>query len=307
MKFDLSRINLNLLVALDTLLKEKHVTNAGRRLYITQSAMSNLLKQLRDLFKDELFIRGQASRLTPTPYALKLEPLITEVLEKISCIFQPPELFNPAKAQGTFTIGLSDYTEFVLLPALVKIISRQAPGIQLIIKHLSYINNKTLFENNDIDIAVGIYSKIPDSLIANPLFTDRAVCVGDKKNPVLKNPVDGKTFAKAKQLVILYYEQKEELLSEQYIKKLGAKRNVLMTVPNTLSALYSLVETDLISMVLERMAKSFVKKLPLRYQPITFLPDTITISMVWHPKDKNNSAHSWLRGILTKLGKNSHF
>jgi DNA-binding transcriptional LysR family regulator len=303
MKFDLSRINLNLLVALDTLLKEKHVTNAGKRLYITQSAMSSLLKQLRVLFKDDLFVRGQASRLTPTPYALKLEPLITEAMDKLACIFQPPEVFNPADAQGSFTIGLSDYTQFVLLPGLVKIIARQAPGIQLVVKHLSYINNKALFENNDIDIAAGIYAKIPDSLIANPLFTDRAVCVGDKKNPLLKKPVDGKTFAKAKQLVILYYEQKEELLSEQYIKKSGAKRNVLMTVPNTLSALYSLVETNLISMVLERMAKNFVKQLPLRYQPITFLSDIVTTSMVWHPKDKNNPAHRWLRETLMTLGK----
>lgn len=306
MKIDLSKINLNLLVALDALMKEKHVTNAGKRLHITQSAMSNTLKQLREVFKDPLFIRGQASRLIPTAYALKLEPCITETLEKISCIFQAPEKFNPKEAKNTFTIGLSDYSEFVLLPTLVQKITQQAPGIQIIVKHLNYLKNNYLFEYNEIDLAIGIYKKVPDTLIAQTLFTDRGVCVGDKKNPLLKKSVSGKDFANAKQLVILYSETRDELLSEQYIKQSGFERKAVVTMPHTLTALYSLVNTELVAMILERVAKSFIKNLPLTYQPFILATPTVTsvTSMVWHPKDKNNAAHRWLRETVIDITRN---
>jgi DNA-binding transcriptional LysR family regulator len=303
MKNDLSKLNLNLLIALDALLKEQNVTLAGKRLHITQSAMSNLLKQLRGIFQDELFIRGQASQLIATPYALQLKPRLTEALEKISSVFQAPERFYPEKSKTTFTIGFSDYTELVLLPDLVRCIIEQAPEINIVIKHINYIKSKNIFEYDDIDLAIGIYSSIPETLIAQPLFTDKSVCVGDRKNPLLKNPIDGKHFAQAKHIVVSYFENKEELRSEQYLKKSGLKRKTIVTIPHTVSALYCVARTDLVVLVLERVARKFTKILPIAYQNITFTQATVAVQMVWHPRNKNNPAHIWLRETVIEVAK----
>ena len=54
---NISKIDLNLLVYLDTLLRECNVTKAANQLSITQPAMSNGLKRLRNLFNDPILVR----------------------------------------------------------------------------------------------------------------------------------------------------------------------------------------------------------------------------------------------------------
>lgn len=301
---DLSKINLNLLIALDILLKEKHVTNAGKRLQVTQSAMSNVLKQLREMFKDELFIRGQASRLVPTPFALELEPRLSVAIEKVAHVFQEPEVFKPETAKLTFTLGLSDYTEFVFLPALVKHILDHAPGINIVVKHQTYIQNKNIFDHDDIDLAIGVYHHLPESLIAQTLYHEKLVCIGAIDNPLLTKPITAREFAEAKHLVILYHESREDTAAEHFIKKMGYEPKVVVTVPNSMPALYTLLGTDLITVGMERVAKKCSNKSILAYQPFVFDLDEIPVQMVWHTKHKNNAAHRWLRETIIDIVKN---
>jgi DNA-binding transcriptional LysR family regulator len=300
---NLSNVNLNLLIALDALLKEQHVTRAGERLHITQSVMSNLLKQLRAVFKDELFVRGQASRMIPTPRALALAQPVKTILAQVADIFTPLEQFNAKTAKHTFTLGLSDYAEFVLLPPLIQLITKQAPQIEIVIKHLNYLSDEIPFEDSIIDLAIGIYPTIPENLVAEKLFTEESVCLGWHKNPLLKKPLNAATFAKAKQIVILYHEERAQLFSEQYLKKQGLKRHVVATVPHTMAAIHSLSGTDLICMVLKKVAQQASKQLPLIMQPAPFAYPAINIHMVWHTKERNNPAHQWLRQQIKDLVK----
>ena len=76
---NLSKINLNLLVALDALLTERHVTRAAQKVFITQSAMSVALAQLRELLGDELLVRRH-KEMVPTPRALVLQPEVSRLL-----------------------------------------------------------------------------------------------------------------------------------------------------------------------------------------------------------------------------------
>lgn len=302
MKIDLSRINLNLLVAFDVLFQEKHVTRAGEKLFITQSAMSNLLKQLRELFNDELFVRGQRSRMLPTARAIELAPHITEALEKIGSIFHT-EHFNPKEAKIIFTIGMSDYAEFVVLPPLVRFLTQQAPNIEIVIKALNFIPNENDFEKDDLDLAIGLYPKKPQKLLAETLFHEQSILVGWKNNPLMRKPLTGKQYAQAEHLVILYYQSREDLLSERFIKKLGYTRKAVVTAPDTVAAIYSLVNTNLICTVLKRVYEKVAKHLPLTAQPIPFSYDPFPVEMVWHTKHKNNPAHVWLRKSLLDLAK----
>lgn len=300
---NLSKINLKLLVALDALLRERHVTRAGERLHITQSAMSNLLKQLREVFKDELFVRGQASRMIPTPRALELEQPIKEILGQIGNVFEQKRRFNPKTAKHTFTIGMSDYAELVLLPPLIRLITQQAPGVEFMVKHINYLTDEIPFEDSVIDFAIGIYPAIPENLVADKLFIEESVCLGWQKNPLLKQPLTAESFTQAKQIVILYYEERRELFSEQYFNQRGFKRHVVATVPHTLAAIDSLVGTDLITMVLKKVAQKAIKKLPLVMQSAPFAYPEINIHMVWHPKNRNSPAHQWLRQQIKEVAK----
>lgn len=301
MKTDLSRINLNLLIAFDALVKEKHVTKAGKRLYISQSAMSNTLKQLRDVFHDELFIRGQKSRMVPTPRALELAPAVADALEKVTLIFDPPQTFNPKVARNTFTIGMSDYIGVNLLPQLMRIITRQAPGIDIIVKHINYLSNDGILENNDVDIAIGICPKISDKLMLEKLFEDKYICVSCHKNPLLKSPLSAETYAKAEHIVVLYFESRADLYSEQFIEKLGFKRRVVLTVPNALAAIECLPDTHLIAVLPSLIVKRLANTADFISQPAPFPCPPSEIKMAWHPKNKNDPAHRWLRETIIDI------
>lgn len=298
---NLSRVNLNLLVALDVLLTERHVTRAGQKLNITQSAMSNILKQLRETFKDELFVRGRGNVMLPTPRALALAEPVRDALNKAAIVFANPEPFIPGKARRSFVLGMSDYSEFVLLPALMQQIIKQAPHIDIVVKHLNYLTDETMLADSTIDLAVGIYAEIPSGLLTQELFKDRSVCVGWKQNPLLKKPLTFAEYAKVEHLVTLFFESRAETLSEQQIKAANIARKVRLTLPHALSALYVLPQTNLIALVLERVAKVLGSKLELATQPAPFSNPIAIVRQVWHPKTTQDPAQIWLRQLVAEV------
>lgn len=302
MKIDLSRINLNLLVALEALLYEQHVTRAAKKLHLSQSAMSNLLKQLRALFKDELLVRGQSGKMILTPKAHELCKHICVALEHTRNIFAAATPFDHKTTQHTFNIGMSDYSEFVILPPLLRYLEKNAPGITVVVNHLNYLPNSNLFENDTFDFSIGVYTVIPEELIAHTLFTDRPVYLGWEKNPLLQNTLSLEEYAKAEHLIILYYADRSEMHSEKYFKKVGLQRKVTATVAHTLPAIFCLPHTNMVATVFEKIASKMTKMLPLIYQPVILKKCTYAeVEMVWHPKNRNNPAHQWMRDTIIKI------
>src|SRR4051812_38865827 len=106
----LSGLDLNLVLALDALLAERHVTRAARRLGITQSAASHALARLRDHLGDPLLVRGGRGTMTATPRALELAPQLHDLLAELAGVLRG-ERFDPATARRTFRICTSDYVE----------------------------------------------------------------------------------------------------------------------------------------------------------------------------------------------------
>jgi DNA-binding transcriptional LysR family regulator len=125
---NIRNVDLNLLVYLNVLIDEKSVSKAANKLALTQPAMSNALKRLRDLFDDPLLVRAAGS-MTPTAKALALKPEIESLLKMAEEITQPSEQFNPATANVTFRIMANDYLESTLIaPFICKQLAKN-PGI----------------------------------------------------------------------------------------------------------------------------------------------------------------------------------
>ena len=114
----LNRIDLNLLVYLDALLRERNVTQAAHQLNLSQPAMSNGLRRLRELFDDPLLVRTSEG-MTPTERALELEPIVREVLTSIDRAVQPRSEFDARNAHRVFRIMASDYAESTLFPSVL--------------------------------------------------------------------------------------------------------------------------------------------------------------------------------------------
>lgn len=301
MKPDLSKINLNLLVALEALLVERHVTKAGKRLHISQSAMSNNLKQLRDLFKDELFIRGQASKIEPTAFLLSIEKDLIFLLDNTRHLLESNKPFDASLAVATITFGLSDYIEAVLLPHLIKEIHQRAPNITINIKHINYIKNKEQFDLDSIDIAIGVFNRLPNTLIGQTIFDDKVVCIASKNNCKIKHSINQQQLAKLNRVAIQFFEYQEELLTEKRLLELQEGNHVnaaRIIYPHALAAPFLIQDSDYVAITLEKMARILTQHFRLRYVPLTFFKENYQIQMVWNEKYRNQPIHKWIRQLI---------
>ena len=129
---DLHGFDLNLLVALDALLAEKSVTNAGRRVHLSQSAMSGVLARLRQALNDKLLVASR-SGMTLTPLAESLVEPVRSILEQVHRTIIVNVPFDPATSRRVLTLAASDYAVTVLLTDALRQINKDAPGVCVVI------------------------------------------------------------------------------------------------------------------------------------------------------------------------------
>ncbi|MGZ3405206.1 MAG: LysR family transcriptional regulator, partial [Polyangia bacterium] len=126
----LNQVDLNLLVVLEAIYTEGGVTQAAKKLHLTQPAISHSLGRLRELFEDPLFVR-EGRRLVPTPLARNLIDPLRRSLRGLESTLNEVEHFDPSTTKRRFTLGLRDVLEAIVLPNLMEDVSRNAPHIDV--------------------------------------------------------------------------------------------------------------------------------------------------------------------------------
>ncbi len=159
----LANLDMNLLKVLNTLIEEQNVTRAAERLGRTQPAISNALNRLRKLLGDELLVRG-AGGLTLTPRAEALRDPLHDIMQLAEICLSEGAQFDPSTAVGILRIGLPDRLSLSVLPPLVERLGETAPGLGLHVKTTDRDQTISLFENDEIDLALGWPENLPTHL-----------------------------------------------------------------------------------------------------------------------------------------------
>ncbi|MBB2754751.1 UNVERIFIED_ORG: DNA-binding transcriptional LysR family regulator [Rhizobium aethiopicum] len=253
-QIDLRRVDLNLLVVFETLMRERHVGRSAQLLGLTQPAVSHALSRLRHLFGDPLFKR-HAGGIRPTPRAEALDAPIAHALAAVRAALTDGSeaAFDPARAVRTLSIGASDYADLVLMPRLMAELRVAAPGIDIRRRSTS---RQTLLDDlrrRDIDLVIGPLAAAPEALALTPLFTERLVLVARKGHPVLAAEMSLQTLAGLDHLLVSLGGDAAGSLDDS-LREAGLSRRVVMTLPNFLAAPFIVAETDLVTLLAERVA-----------------------------------------------------
>src|SRR3984957_4200568 len=172
---NLNRLDLNLLVALDALLAERSITHAAERLNLSPSATSGALARLRTYFDDELLTQI-GRRMVPTPLGESLEGSVRDCLLLVQATVDIRPRFDPLNSKRNFTLMMSDYVSTALMPAALRQLEREAPGITI-----EPIGNENepweALGRGEIDFLVLPKNFIRDGHPAEVLFEDEYVCV----------------------------------------------------------------------------------------------------------------------------------
>ncbi|KVL86471.1 LysR family transcriptional regulator [Burkholderia stagnalis] len=297
---NLRSIDLNLLVILDALLTEKQVTRAGLKIGLTQPAVSNALSRLRYVFKDEILARTTLGmELTPRAQALVLP--VRQIMQQIESLFESDYQFNPYTSERHFTVRMSDLTELLMLPALLRLMRLTAPHIGMDVVHLSAAKTADALEAGRLDLAISAGIAHSGTLSSQTVFQDRLVCVLSRNHPEAERPLTLERFLALDFLNVSINPVDHSLIDNQLANMNFTRRIALnvphwLVVPNMLDALpYAVIMSERHALSLDD-ARLVIRELPLPMEPVTW-------SLYWHRRYDASNAHAWLRNCIVEVAE----
>ena len=311
---NLSRIDLNLLVYLDILLREKNVTRAAAQLNLSQPAMSNGLRRLRILFDDPILVRTSEG-MTPTARALELGPAVQAVLIEIEKAVQPKSTFEPSQAERVFRIMASDYAESTLLPAVLSKLRNIAPRISIDVMTPSDVSFLDV-ERGKIDMIINRFDSMPDSFHQIHLWSDSFACLLSPKNKLLKKFTLA-NYLKANHIWVSKTGMGVGVgMNPDDIRRLGwvdnalsninHKRQIRVFTRHYQAAMTLAEENDLVVTLPKRAALLNIDnpRLVLREPPFEIPP--LELKMAWSPLLQHNPANQWMRRLIADVARDLH-
>ncbi len=295
---DLRRIDLNLLLTLHALLSERHVSRAALRLHRSQPAVSHALAQLREIFADPLLVRrGGGLQLSARAEALR-EPL-QQALQQLDGLLGSPG-FEPGRARRTFRLAMSDYGARVVLPALMRLLREQAPGIDLVVSQGSREAMLGQLIDGETDLALGVFPELPAEVYEQVLFEESFVCLADRGT---LPPRGGLDFAQwlARPHVLVAVRPGIDNEIDLALGVLGARRRIALSLPHWGAAQGLLAGTDLVLTVARRSLAGARLDPALRQFPPPLAIAPFTFCQAWHSRREGDAGHRWLRRQLQTL------
>lgn len=300
----LRTLDLNLLKVFDAIMAERSLTKAARQLALTQPAVSNALRRLREALGDELLVR-KGRQLEPTVRALELWAAVRTALQQLQASLAP-SVFDPATATNTFVLTMADATAAELMPGLLAVITAQAPGVSLRVVPLTTRDPRRLLEEGQADLALGHFpaavaelnsrAQVGESLafVQHRLFAGDYVCVMRHDHPLAQGPLTLERYCAARHLLVSFSGRAVGFMDEA-LRTLGQTRRIVLTVNQFFTAGKVVSQSDLLTVLPRHFVNvtGFADQLVLRELPFT--APRVQVDALWHQRQDGSSAHRWLR------------
>lgn len=306
---NIAKVDLNLLVYLDVLLREGSVTKAANQLSITQPAMSNGLKRLRDLFKDPLLVRTSEG-MTPTKRASELQPIVRNVLSQLESSIQPEVEFDPATSERTFRIMTSDYAESTLMLGLISKLSMLAPNITLDLITPSDVTFHDV-EQGKVDMAINRFDELPLSFHQKVIWYDTFSCVMKSNHPKAQQ-FDLNAYLASQHIWVsktgfgigvgIDPNEVQKLgWVDAELTKIGKQRDIRVFTRHYHAALQIAKTQNLIATLPSKAAKIFKDDPSVTIVQPPFDIPPIALKMAWSALLHHDAGHIWLRRLIGEV------
>jgi DNA-binding transcriptional LysR family regulator len=302
MPMNLQSFDLNLLLALDALLQEQHVTRAAARIGLSQPAMSNALARLRDLLDDPLLVRTPRG-MVPTPRAERLQRPVREALQAVQRAVADPEGFAPGQSSERFDLMTSDAIGMLMLPRLGARLRAEAPGMTL---HVHALEDEPWsgLAGGRVHLVAGVYGQPPGGIHSEPLYEEQFVCLMRGDHPQGRGRLSLRQYVELPHILIATSRSGQgPSVVDRALEKQGLTRRIALWLPHFLVAPYIVAQSDYVILFPSRLADYFASFLPLRVvEPPLELPG-YTIRLHWHERQHGEPACRWLREQIVDVSR----
>lgn len=293
-RVQLKNFDLNLLLSLDALLKQRHVSRAADALSLTQSGMSRNLARLRHHFQDELLVRS-GNRMMLTPRAEQLASVVATLLDSTEEMLAA-EQFDPATVSLQFTIAAADFLMQLYVPDFLPLLLETAPGIRLKLVNWSE-HTFTELETGELDFTFGGLMDAPPGVYRKILSKVEHGCISRKQHPVLKEGFSLERYLEAGHIA-LELTGKGTNPVDDWLLSQGLSRNVVVRTPYCMSGIAMVSQSDLVMMGHRGLVERASKHYPLDFHPLPFQIPMPKFGLFWHERTKNSAAHIWFREFV---------
>jgi DNA-binding transcriptional LysR family regulator len=303
-------LDLNLLRVFNEIMTERSLTKAASKLALTQPAVSNALRRLREALGDDL-LRRNGQGLEPTPRALALWPTVQQALQALQETLAPGG-FVPAQANTTFVLAMADATAAELIPGLVQVLDHEAPGVTIRVVPLTTRDPRRLLDEEAADLAVGYFPAVLAGLTAQAqagetvpfehqrLYLTQYVCVMRKDHPLAREELTLERYCAARHLLVSFSGRPYGFIDEA-LAGLGRRRHIVLTVNQFFTAGRVVAGSDLLTVLPRHFVNvtGIAGQLVLRELP--FNVPAVHVDALWHRRLQHSGAHAWLRDVLSHL------
>jgi DNA-binding transcriptional LysR family regulator len=296
---NLTALDLNLLVALDALLKDASVSRAAMRIGLSQPATSHALQRLRELIGDPLLVRVGA-RMELTPRALALRAPLVETLEQVRALFIA-DAFDAARSERQFRLMMPDLAVELLMPRLMEKVTKAAPHVRIDVVPWRgpAIFHAEFARTIDLVISIGNSFK---GFHRQLLYTDADALAVRRGHPVGARLSKHDTFLNARHVAVIIRGQNEDLI-DTWLRAKGIERHIALVVPGYIEALHVTARTDLVAFVPRRLIAALAKQLSLRTVAPPLDPG-IDEQYMFHPtRAQMDPGSIWLRKLMLETGR----
>lgn len=291
--------DLNLLVALDALLRQHSVTGAARKLRLSTSAMSRTLMRLRAATGDPLLVAAGRA-MVPTPYAEAITEEVRELTMRAQALLRPSPAVEALNLKRLFTVRANEAFVVIHAARLAAAVAAEAPGVHLVFAPKPDKDIRSL-RDGSVDLEIGVISGDGGELRAQTLYRDGFVGLARAGHPLLRGgPVTAEALAACGHVST---SRRSHLKGpvDVAMAELGLSRQIKVVVPSFPAALAVVLASDLIGSVPRAFAEAMqaggqaanvvIFDLPL------VLPE-IVVSQIWHPRMDADAGHRWLRALI---------
>ena len=298
-------LDLNLLRVFDVVMAERNLTRAAERLSITQPAVSNALKRLKESVGEDLLTRAPTG-VKPTPRAEALWPEVRTALGNLRAALAPGE-FNPQTDAASFRIAMADATAALFMPPLVSQIEHSQALANLRVLPLTTRDPSAMLERGDADIAIGYFPETVATLMGqgsdeSPLRHERLhdseyVCVMREGHPLADRELTLDDYCAAQHLLVSF-SGRAHGLADQALAALNRKRRIVLTVNQYFTAGRVVANSNLLTVLPAYFVGATGYREQVVTRPLPFHLDGIHVAMLWHMRHDRDSSHQWLRARL---------
>lgn len=292
---NIKNFDLNLLRVFVVVYRLRSVSRAADAIGLTQPAMSNALRRLREQCGDPLFTRSGRS-MVPTVLANSLFAPLEAALAGIESSFAHVGDFRPESSTRTFRLLMSDVGEMVVLPRLMRALAAAAPGVSIEASRLPHADYAPALRSGQADLAIGNIGFLHTGFYQQHLFDDRYFCIARNGHPDLGGKLTlGRYLAQGH---VVSTAGSTDALVEEALAARRQRRDVKLTVTHYHRCAAIVMQSDLIATV---PGNAVMGMDGLQTYALPFRMPQARVRQFWHRRAHTDAAHKWLRQLIAQV------